>query len=101
MQPGHLLPPIYWSCQRRVLHQVVFHLGGELTDRNETGVNEGGMGKDSYLCSPCPITCHPLAIDLVLVVGVVIDLPWDKIPFPLKDWVAKESLSTFQWIMVE
>ena len=67
---------------------------------NETGVDEN-VGMNTYLHSPCPITCHPLAVESVLAVGIVVDPPGSKIPLPLKYRIVKESLDTFQRITVE
>ena len=60
-----------------------------------------GTGKYTYLCSPCPITCHPLTIDSILAIRAVVDLPRGKIPFSLEDWVVEKGLYAFQRISVE
>jgi hypothetical protein len=58
-------------------------------------------GMNAYLRSPCPITCHPLAVESVLAVRIVVDPSRDKIPPPLKGRVAEENLDAFQRIVVK
>ena len=71
-------------------------LWGERTDRDEFGVM--GATRATYLCGPCAIACHPLAVNSVLLVGPVVDPSRGEIPLPLKDWVLEEGLNALKRI---
>ena len=51
--------------------------------------------RDVYLGRPCPIAGHPIAVEMILFVGILIDSSHGKGPLSFKNRVSKETLDDF------
>jgi hypothetical protein len=51
--------------------------------------------KNTYLGGPCPVAGHPIAMEAVLLAGVLIGFSGGKGPLPFKERISEEGLNDF------